>query len=76
MIPRTVRPIILLVAFLIAASGAPARAGGFDQALGVWTVALEARLASLEDEARQSRVVDRFLDELAAATTADAGKGK
>ncbi len=32
---------------------------------------------SLEDEARQSRVVDRFLDELAAASpTADAGKGR
>ncbi|AEE46927.1 F0F1 ATP synthase subunit B [Cellulomonas fimi] len=32
---------------------------------------------ALEDEVRQSRVVDRFLDELAAntATTADAGKG-
>jgi len=31
---------------------------------------------SLEDTARQSRVVDRFLDELEASTTADAGKGK
>ena len=56
MIPRFVRPVILLAAFLIAASGAPARAGGFDQALGVWTVALEARLASLEDEARAEGV--------------------
>lgn len=30
---------------------------------------------SLEDTARQSRVVDRFLDELEASTTANAGKG-
>jgi F-type H+-transporting ATPase subunit b len=30
---------------------------------------------ALQDEVRQSRVVDRFLDELAASTTADAGKG-
>lgn len=30
---------------------------------------------SLEDEARRSRVVDRFLDELEASTTANAGKG-
>ena len=29
---------------------------------------------SLADEARQSRVVDRFLDDLAASTTVDAGK--
>ena len=31
---------------------------------------------SLEDSARQSRVVDRFLDDLEASTSADAGKGK
>jgi len=31
---------------------------------------------SLEDTARQSRVVDRFLDDLEASTTADAGKGQ
>jgi len=31
---------------------------------------------SLADTARQSRVVDRFLDELEASTAADAGKGK
>jgi F-type H+-transporting ATPase subunit b len=31
---------------------------------------------SLEDTARQSRVVDRFLDDLEASTTADAGKAK
>ena len=30
---------------------------------------------SLEDEARRSRVVDRFLDELEAGTTTSAGKG-
>lgn len=30
---------------------------------------------SLEDEVRRSRVVERFLDELEAQTTADAGKG-
>ncbi|MBO3090288.1 F0F1 ATP synthase subunit B [Cellulomonas dongxiuzhuiae] len=30
---------------------------------------------SLEDEARRSRVVDRFLDELEASTTTSAGKG-
>ncbi len=30
---------------------------------------------SLDDEARRSRVVDRFLDELDASTTANAGKG-
>jgi F-type H+-transporting ATPase subunit b len=30
---------------------------------------------SLEDEARRTRVVDRFLDELDAQTTATAGKG-
>ncbi len=31
---------------------------------------------SLEDTARQSRVVDRFLDELEAATASSAGKGR
>ena len=59
MISRIAHPVALLallVAFLIAASAAPARAGGFDQALGVWTAALEARLASLEDEARAEGV--------------------
>ena len=30
---------------------------------------------SLADEARRSRVVERFLDELEASTAADAGKG-
>ncbi len=55
MISRIVRPVTLLallVAFLTAAVGAPARAGGFDQALGVWVTALEIRLASLEETAR------------------------
>ena len=55
MISRIAHPVALLallVAFLIAASAAPARAGGFDQALGVWTAALETRLAALEEEAR------------------------
>ncbi|NMR19951.1 F0F1 ATP synthase subunit B [Cellulomonas fimi] len=31
---------------------------------------------ALDDQVRQSRVVDRFLDELEASITADAGKGK
>ena len=47
--------------------------------VGTLATELASRIVgeSLEDEARQSRVVDRFLDELAASTTtADAGKGK
>jgi F-type H+-transporting ATPase subunit b len=45
--------------------------------VGTLATQLASRIVgeSLEDEARQSRVVDRFLDELAASTTADAGKG-
>jgi F-type H+-transporting ATPase subunit b len=31
---------------------------------------------ALDDQVRQSRVIDRFLDELEASTTANAGKGK
>jgi F-type H+-transporting ATPase subunit b len=44
--------------------------------VGTLATQLASRIVgeSLEDEARQSRVVDRFLDELAASTTADAGK--
>ncbi len=59
MIPRIARPLpllALLVALIIAATGAPARAGGFDQALGVWVTALETRLASLEETARSEGV--------------------
>ncbi|WNB84955.1 F0F1 ATP synthase subunit B [Cellulomonas sp. ATA003] len=46
--------------------------------VGTLATQLASRIVgeALEDEARQSRVVDRFLDELAATTTADAGKGK
>jgi F-type H+-transporting ATPase subunit b len=46
--------------------------------VGTLATELASRIVgeALEDEARQSRVVDRFLDELAATTTADAGKGK
>jgi F-type H+-transporting ATPase subunit b len=46
--------------------------------VGTLATQLASRIVgeSLEDEARQSRVVDRFLDELAASTTADAGKGR
>jgi F-type H+-transporting ATPase subunit b len=45
--------------------------------VGTLATELASRIVgeSLQDEARQSRVVDRFLDELAASTTADAGKG-
>lgn len=45
--------------------------------VGTLATELASRIVgeALEDEARQSRVVDRFLDELAASTTADAGKG-
>ena len=59
MISRIVRPLALLAllaAFIIAGTGAPARAGGFDQALGVWVTALETRLASLEEAARSEGV--------------------
>jgi F-type H+-transporting ATPase subunit b len=46
--------------------------------VGTLATELASRIVgeSLEDEARQSRVVDRFLDELAESTTANAGKGK
>lgn len=46
--------------------------------VGTLATELASRIVgeALQDEARQSRVVDRFLDELAATTTADAGKGK
>jgi F-type H+-transporting ATPase subunit b len=47
--------------------------------VGTLATELASRIVgeALEDEVRQSRVVDRFLDELAASTaTADAGKGK
>jgi F-type H+-transporting ATPase subunit b len=46
--------------------------------VGTLATELASRIVgeSLEDEARQSRVVDRFLDELAASTTADAGKAR
>jgi len=45
--------------------------------VGTLATELASRIVgeSLQDEARQSRVIDRFLDELA-ASTADAGKGK
>jgi F-type H+-transporting ATPase subunit b len=45
--------------------------------VGTLATELASRIVgeSLQDEARQSRVVDRFLDELAASTTASAGKG-
>jgi F-type H+-transporting ATPase subunit b len=44
--------------------------------VGTLATELASRIVgeALEDEVRQSRVVDRFLDELAAATPADAGK--
>ena len=46
--------------------------------VGTLATELASRIVgeALQDEARQSRVVDRFLDELAVSTTADAGKGK
>ncbi|QTE28754.1 F0F1 ATP synthase subunit B [Pengzhenrongella sicca] len=46
--------------------------------VGTLATALAGKIVgeSLDDVARQSRVVDRFLDELDASTTADAGKGK
>ena len=40
-----------------------------------WDDAIETGTDNLEDEARRSRVVERFLDELNAQTTATAGKG-
>jgi F-type H+-transporting ATPase subunit b len=45
--------------------------------VGTLATELASRIVgeALEDEVRQSRVVDRFLDELAASSTADAGKG-
>jgi murein L,D-transpeptidase YcbB/YkuD len=52
MIPRTNHPLALLAllaALLTAVATAPARAGGFDQALTIWTQALETRLATLEE---------------------------
>jgi L,D-transpeptidase YcbB len=59
MIPRIAHPFTLLamlVALLIAAIDAPARAGGFDQALTIWTQALENRLVTLEEVARTQGV--------------------
>ena len=46
--------------------------------VGTLATELASRIVgeSLQDEVRQSRVVDRFLDELAASTTANAGKGQ
>jgi F-type H+-transporting ATPase subunit b len=45
--------------------------------VGTLATELASRIVgeSLQDEARRSRVVDRFLDELAASPTANAGKG-
>lgn len=45
--------------------------------VGALATELASRIVgeALEDSARQSRVVDRFLDELEATTTANAGKG-
>ena len=59
MIPRITHPFVLLallVALFTAAIGAPARAGGFDQALTIWARALEARLVTLEETARAEGV--------------------
>jgi len=46
--------------------------------VGALATELASRIVgeALDDEARQSRVVDRFLDELDASTTANAGKEK
>ena len=46
--------------------------------VGVLATQLASKIVgeALDDVALQSRVVDRFLDELEASTTADAGKGK
>jgi murein L,D-transpeptidase YcbB/YkuD len=59
MIPRITHPLALLVllaALLAAVANAPARAGGFDQALTVWVGALENRLVALEEIARTQGV--------------------
>jgi L,D-transpeptidase YcbB len=59
MIPRITHPftvLVLLVALPTAAIGAPARAGGFDQALTLWTQALETRLVTLEEVSRTQGV--------------------
>src|SRR5690349_8346284 len=59
MISRIAHPftlLALLVALLTAAVAAPARAGGFDQALTLWTQALETRLVTLEEVARTQGV--------------------
>ena len=59
MIPRITHPLTLLallVALITAAAAAPARAGGFDQALTLWTQALETRLVTLEEIARTQGV--------------------
>jgi L,D-transpeptidase YcbB len=59
MITRITHPFALLavlVALLTATIDAPARAGGFDQALTLWTQALENRLVTLEEVARTQGV--------------------
>jgi L,D-transpeptidase YcbB len=59
MIPRIAHPfplLAMLVALLTAAIDAPARAGGFDQALTIWTHALENRLVTLAEVARTQGV--------------------
>ena len=59
MIPRTTPPFTLLamlVALLTAAIDAPARAGGFDQALTLWTQVLGNRFVTLEEVARTQGV--------------------
>jgi murein L,D-transpeptidase YcbB/YkuD len=59
MITRITHPFALLavlVALLTATIDAPARAGGFDQALTLWTQALENRLVTLEGIARTQGV--------------------
>ena len=59
MITRITHPFALLavlVALLTATIDAPARAGGFDQALTLWTQALENRLVALEEIARTQGV--------------------
>src|SRR3954453_987896 len=59
MIRRISHPFTLLamlVAILTAAVAGPACAGGFDQALTLWTQALETRLVTLEEAARAQGV--------------------
>jgi L,D-transpeptidase YcbB len=59
MITRITHPFALLavlIALLTATIDAPARAGGFDQALTLWTQALENRLVTLEEVARTQGV--------------------